>query len=144
MSLKERFGQRDLTYSKWHRPKSMARFLDDRYAYNLDFIDLDAIEYCYFCKEPLALLELARDVGQPYKSTTVCCNLANRANLPAYLTFYTPRNGDIVEFRVQQVAPSFEEYGILTPREYAGLLQSLREDHYPECERCNKKGEHRG
>lgn len=139
MSLKERFGQRDLTYSKWHRPKSISRFLDDRYAYNLDFIDLDAIEYCYFCKEPLALGELARDVGQSHKPTTVCCKLANRASLPAYLTFYTSRNGDIVEFRVQQVAPIFEEYGILTPKQYAELLQSFRESHYPMCERCNSK-----
>jgi len=136
VSLKERYGKRDLTYSRWHRPKSISRFLDNQHAYNLDFIDLDAIEYCYFCKEPLALLELAKDVGQSHKSTVVCCNLANRANLPAYLVFYTSENGDIAQFRVCQVAPAFEDYGILTPREYAGLLQGFREDHYPDCERC--------
>ena len=66
MSLKERYGKRDLTYSSWHRPESISRFLEKRYAYNLDFIDLDAIEYCHFCKEPLALIELAQDVGQSY------------------------------------------------------------------------------
>lgn len=136
MSLKERYGKRDLVYSKWHRPQSISRFLDDQYAYNLDFIDLDAIEYCYFCKEPLALLELAKDVGQSHKSTVVCCNLANRANLPAYLVFYKSENGDIAQFRVRQVAPVFEDCGILTPKEYAELLQNFRESHYPECERC--------
>ena len=87
MSMEERYGSRDLTYSAWHRT------LDP----SLHYIDLDAIEYCAQCKEPLALLELAQDVGQGWKATTVLRKLARKARLPAYLVFWKKEGDEIVQ-----------------------------------------------
>lgn len=119
----EKYGTRDLTYSKWHRT------LDDE----LTYIDLDCIEYCADCKHPLVLIELARDVGQSYKATTVMRNLASKAGLPAYLVFYRVSNGDLGPidlFRVKQVSPTFDqEQRKMTPDEYSQFLRSFRGQH---------------
>lgn len=50
-------------------------------------IDVDYLEVCKYCKEPLFLAEVARDVGQDFKATTIIRRLAARANLPAFLIF---------------------------------------------------------
>lgn len=119
MSNIERYGKRDLTYSKWHRDQGRL----------LAYIDLDSVEYCQMCKQPITLIELAQDVGQKHKPTTVMCNLARLANLPAYLTFYKHENGEMVSFRVRQVYPRSEEETIMTPTEYREFLCQIRESH---------------
>jgi hypothetical protein len=124
MSREERFGTRDLTYSSWHRRAEPSN------RNVLTYIDLDAIEYCHRCREPLALLELARDVGQTFKPTTVLKALAERADVPAYLVFYKPdESGNIIGFRMRQVYPRAGEFISLTPDEYAGFLVHLRSLH---------------
>jgi len=124
MSREERFGTRDLTYSSWHRRVEPA----DRNT--LTYIDLDAVEYCHRCREPLALLELARDVGQAFKPTTVLRALAERAQVPAYLVFYKPdADGNIIGFRMRQVYPRAGEWQTLSPGEYAAFLVRLRSLH---------------
>jgi len=67
----ERFGTRDLTYSGWHRTDSTKRYIGREKAYELSYIDIDAVEYCRICCQPLLLIELARDVGQKHKNHTV-------------------------------------------------------------------------
>lgn len=136
MSLAERYGTRDLTYSKWHRPPSIRRYLDDRTATDLSWIDIDCCEYCERCKEPLALLELAQDVGQSTKPTVVTKNLAIRARISAYLVFYKVLNGDIVSFRLRQIAPRRNAEKNLTPAQFAVFLAGLRKDH-----KCYSSGE---
>ena len=124
MSRQERFGTRDLTYSAWHR-----RLEDD-----LTYIDVDGLEYCRRCRAPLALIELARDVGQGFKATPVIRQLATRSGVPAYLVFYKP-NGeqDIERFRVAQLWPIYTDTIIMSPDKYASFLRSLRSRH--ECAR---------
>lgn len=84
MSRYERFGTRDLTFSSWHRslPNSCTA------------IDIDFLEYCQRCRAPLALIELARDVGQDFKATTVMERLAECANVRAYLVLYELDEGE--------------------------------------------------
>jgi len=70
-----------------HRRHSTRRFVGIERAQLLSMIDLDAalyVEYDDSSKEPLALIETARDVGQGYKAATVTRNLAKRAGLPCY------------------------------------------------------------
>ena len=124
MARTERLGVRDLTYSRWHR-------LTEPSGQNtLTYIDLDAVEYCCRCREPLALLETARDVGQAFKPTTVLCALAERARVPAYLVFYkADKDGNIIGFRMRQVYPREGEWRMLTPDAYAAFLVSLRDEH---------------
>lgn len=126
MSREERYGERDLTYSGWHRT------IEDEHE-PLDYIDLDAVEYCHECKKPLALIELAQDIGQQHKTTTVTRNLAKLASLSAYLVFYrTGLEGQIQNFRVKMVSPQWGEEENMTPNEYAAFLFSLREKHKEE------------
>jgi hypothetical protein len=130
VSLCERFGQRDLTYSAWHRPDPIRRYLPEEAAAHLTYIDLDAIEACDDCYEPLALLELARDVGQSHKSTAIMARLARRARVPAGLVFYKPSDdGDIVRFRVRSAWPRGDREFLMTPAMYARWLQSQRTRH---------------
>src|SRR5205823_1287211 len=134
MSLHERLGHRDLTYSRWHRPDSIGRFLPSDEARQLTYIDLDAIEACDGCYEPLALLELARDIGQSHKATSIMARLAERAEIPAGLVFYAVDElGEIVRFRVRAAWPRGEREHVMTPAAYARWLQSLRRRHT--CER---------
>lgn len=130
MTLHERWGTRDLTYSRWHRPDSIRRFLPDYDARRLDMIDLDAVEVCHDCRQPLMLLELARDVGQAYKATTILRELALRADVPAALVYYlVDGSNDIARFRMRSVEPPHEREHLVTPAQYARWLQSLRDRH---------------
>lgn len=135
----ERYGTRDRTYSAWHRRLSIRRFVGIEQAQLLAMIDLDAalyVEYDDGSKEPLALIETARDVGQEFKSATVTANLAKRAGLPCYCVLYSradylnpadPRWMDISGFRVRRVWPNPErEWRLLTPSEWAQALLRVR------------------
>ena len=51
MTRYEKTWKRDLTYSLWHRK------LEDE----ITMIDIDSVEYCPTCFEPLALLESQKE-----------------------------------------------------------------------------------
>ena len=135
MAQQEKYNNRDMTYSNWHRYPNLDK--------SLSWIDIDACEYCDNCKEPLALIELAVDIGQPHKTATVTRNLAKKANIPAYVALYklgdnTVRNGDlehqeIVDFRMKRIAPDYTDWRKFSPAQYAGWLADLRERH--NCDR---------
>jgi len=137
MSQEERYGERDLSYSAWHRVRSIARFVGLERAQALKMVDQDAVLYLELdgaTKEPLALIEVAIDVGQQSKPATTMARLAAKANLPAFTALYSlaksanpadKRQLDIQRFRVRRVWPAPEhEWRELTPQEWAqGLLQ---------------------
>lgn len=123
MSRDERYGTRDLTFSKWHRYA-----LPDR----ATCIDLDFLEYCQRCRAPLALIETARDVGQPFKPTIVMKRLAATATVPAYLILYKlDPNAEwgISHMRVAQVYPGQSELRKVSPEELGALITSVHDQH---------------
>lgn len=135
----ERYGTRDRSYSAWHRRQSTARFIGLERAQLLAMIDLDAalyVEYDNRSREPLALIETARDVGQDFKSASVTMRLARRAGVPAYVLLYDldgrrnpadPRWRDIARFRVKRLWPRPERaWRTLTPPEWAAGLVQIR------------------
>lgn len=139
MSQEERFGTRDRSYSAWHRRLSTRRFIGIENAQLLAMIDLDAslyVEYDDGTKEPLALIETARDIGQTYKTATVTCKLAERAKLPCYVLLYTlskTKNPadmdwyDIEKFRVKRLWPNQErDWRVITPSDWAQALLKIR------------------
>lgn len=139
MSQEERYGTRDLTYSAWHRRMSTRRFVGLERAQLLSMIDLDGslyVEYDDGSKEPLALVETARDVGQAFKAATVSTRLAQRAGLPCYVLLYScsrERNPgdqscyDISAFRVRRAWPAPETgWRTVTPEEWAKALLEIR------------------
>ena len=64
---KERYEIRDRAYGAWHRAPSISRYLHVGQAESLTMVDLDSVlfaEYDNAGKVPLALVEVARDIGQ--------------------------------------------------------------------------------
>lgn len=137
MSQEERTGRRPGEYSAWHRRRSLSRFIGLERAQLLTMCDVDAalwLEHDDLSKEPLALIETAMDIGQPYKSGTVLQRLAKRASVPAYLCMYRvgdhanpadPTHRDIISLRIRRVWPRPEPtWRQVTPGEWAeGLLR---------------------
>jgi hypothetical protein len=147
MTQEEKYGTRDRSYSAWHRRNSTKRFVGMEDAQLLAMIDLDAslyVEYDDGTKEPLALIETARDVGQAHKTATVTLNLARRADLPCFCVLYTlsdsacpgdNRWNDISQFRVKRLHPltvaevekkTYPEWEVLSPDEWAKRLLKMR------------------
>lgn len=144
MPQEELTGKRDRTYSAWHRRNSTRRFVGIENAQLLSLVDLDMsvyVEYDDGTKEPLALIETAKDYGQAYKCATVTTNLAKRTvpALPCYVVLYKesticnpcdPAVMDIECFRVKRLWPKPEhEWKIYTPQEWAENLLLLRTYH---------------
>jgi len=140
MAQEEKYGERDLVYSTWHRAKSTRRYVGIEHAQLLAMIDVDVpiwIEYDDANKEPLALIETARDTGQSNKTATVTLNLARRANLPCFVVLYTLADypnpadtkwRDIASFRVKRLYPKLEkEWRIMTPKQWAENLLTMRQ-----------------
>jgi hypothetical protein len=136
----ENFPLKDRAYSAWHRRLSTRRFVGIECANRLSMIDLDAalyVEYDDNNREPLALIETARDVGQAHKVATVTAKLARRARLPAYTLLYRTaddanpadsRYPDIDRFRVRRIWPAPEkEWRTLTPHQWAQALLQIRD-----------------
>lgn len=139
MTQEERYGNRDGTYSAWHRRLSTQRFVGLENAQLLAMIDIDVIHYVEYndlTKDPICLIETAQDVGQSRKPATVTKKLAEKAKLHAFTVLYTPsinknpvdkRWPDIKKFRVKMIAPDetllWKEF---TPEEWAKALLSFR------------------
>jgi hypothetical protein len=142
MAQEEKYGTRDRTYSAWHRRLSTQRFIGIEKAQTLAMIDLDAslyVEYDDETREPLALIETARDVGQEYKVAVVTKRLAMRTQpvVPAYTLLYKlaeypnpadKRWPDICAFRFKRLWPEPETaWKTVTPAQWAEQLVQLRE-----------------
>lgn len=78
MSRTETYGTRSIAWSLFHRSMPPPAYM----------IDMDYLECCRYCKETLLIGELAKDVGQSFKPTTILMNLAKKARLPGILIFY--------------------------------------------------------
>ena len=100
-------------------------------------IDVDTLECCRYCKEPLFLAEVARDVGQAFKATTIIYNLAKKANIAAFLIFY---KDEIINEHLKRVASeselipkdsSYRNVPALSENQLQILWDNLRSDNRP-------------
>ena len=92
MSRQRRHGSNG-DYSDWHYAQH-----DD-----LTAIDIDWIEYCRYCRRPLALVETAHDVGQD-KSADVLRRIGEMASIPVWTALSREVAGR-QRFRVRRVFP---------------------------------------
>ncbi len=122
MSRQERYGTRDQTYSRWQRDLPYDK---------LTWIDLDCLQYCWVkeCGLVLHLIELAQDVGQSFKATTVLRQLAKQSGIGASLVFYRVEGDGISSFRKQALYPEWGQMETLTPEEFTKWLLALRTCH---------------
>ncbi|MBU9445902.1 hypothetical protein KTE62_29855 [Burkholderia multivorans] len=134
----EQYETRDRAYGAWHRAPSIRRYLQAAQAESLTMVDLDSVlftEYDNGAKVPLALVEVARDIGQE-KPAGVIQHLARLADVPAYVALYTPSEAanpanpnwsDIMAFRVKRLWPSPEPgWRVLSPAQWARALVQIR------------------
>lgn len=140
MSQEERYGTRCNAYSAWHRARSIARYVGLERAQTLSMLDLDVITFLEVARgsrEPLALIEVAKDCGQAEKPASSVARLAERAGLPAFTVLYRcagrpnpadPTTEDIDSVRVKRLWPSPEHgWRQLSPAAWAKALIRIRE-----------------
>ena len=79
-------------YNDWHRQYE-----------GIAMIDVDSVECCPQCYEPLAMIETCYDKGQKYKSTTLLKTLASRLQIPSFLVFYKKVGQGSLAFRIKRL-----------------------------------------
>jgi len=85
-------------------------------------IDLDYIEFCAGCKDPILLGEVVADVGQQHKATTILARLAEMAGIPALRIFL---KGEPIYKLVAQMGFDTETIPPLTSGHLAQLWSQL-------------------
>jgi len=111
-------------YSKWHRKFD-----------HIAMIDVDSVEVCPHCTQPLAFIELAKDVGQKFKAYTLTKKLADKFDVPGFVLFYKLNiKEEIKNFRVQRISPAIRMVkNNILPDEWLDFLLQLQADHQPKC-----------
>lgn len=116
MARVETYATRSWAWSVMHRCLPKPAYM----------IDMDYLECCPHCKQPLIVGEIAKDVGQGFKATTILRNLARKAQLPAVLIFLRE---DVVIEAVESIHGSLPENGYpnLTELELQAIWEYLKD-----------------
>jgi hypothetical protein len=96
-------------------------------------IDIDSIECCPKCYEPLAILETCYDKGQKYKATTLSKIVASRLNIPCYLVFYKNLTPDTLTFRIKRITSCETEFQLMNEQQWVDILLDLQANHKKVC-----------
>jgi len=149
MPHEERTGKRSLTYSEWHRVKSIRRFAPEVVAARLTMIDIDGVfveaKHPYD-RKPVALVETVetgkslKPTDYYYKNVNILYQLGKAANVPVFLVLYKPDHAtrnpaapdhpDIAEFYIKEWWPNrSKKWKVCNPKQYANFLICLRQSH---------------
>ena len=109
-------------YNDWHRKYD-----------GIAMIDVDSVECCQYCYEPLAIIETCYDKGQKYKATTLSKIIARRLNIPCFLVFYKEVAQGSLTFRIKSVRSSKTEFKLMSELELYQVLRSLHDHHHKNC-----------
>ena len=109
-------------YSKWHRQYE-----------GIAMIDVDGIEVCPQCYEPLAIKETCKEMGQKYKATTLVKTLSDRLRVPSFLVFYKKVGQGSLAFRIKRLHVPNADYEYMNEDEWVRELYQLQEDHKDCC-----------
>ena len=90
-------------YNDWHRKYD-----------GIAMIDIDSIECCPRCYEPLGLL-LRRVMikTEKYKATTLSKIVASRLNIPCFLVFYKNLTDTTLTFRIKRITSSPTDFELM-------------------------------
>ena len=109
-------------YNDWHRKYD-----------GIAMIDIDSIECCPRCYEPLAIIETCFDKGQKYKATTLSKIVASRLNIPCFLVFYKNLTPGSLTFRIKRIRASETAFNIMSESEWVSILLDLQSNHKKVC-----------
>ena len=115
-------------YSDWHRKYD-----------GIAYIDVDSVECCIKCYEPLAIIETCFDKGQPWKATTLSKIIASRLNIPCWLVFYKELTETSLTFRIKRIRSSQTEFQLMNEDEWVAILRDLHNHHQLNCKKKGKK-----
>ena len=109
-------------YNDWHRKYD-----------GIAMIDIDSIECCPKCYEPLAIIETCYDKNQKYKATTLSKIVASRLNIPCFLVFYKNLTPGSLTFRIKRIRASQTLFNIMSEAEWVSILLDLQSNHKKVC-----------
>mgnify|MGYP001295697559 FL=1 len=109
-------------YNDWHRKYD-----------GIAMIDVDSVEVCPRCYEPLAILETCYDKGQKYKATTLANIVASRLNIPLFLVFYKKLTQTSLTFRIKRITTSQTEFEVMNESQWVSILLDLQSNHKKVC-----------
>ena len=115
-------------YSDWHRKYD-----------GIAYIDVDSVECCMYCYEPLAIIETCYDKGQTWKATTLSKIIASRLNIPCFLVFYKELDHTSLTFRIKCIRSSKTEFQLMNENEWVELLRTLHDHHKTLCKSTKRK-----
>jgi len=115
------------SYNDWHRKYD-----------GIAMIDVDSIEVCPHCYEPLAILETCYDKNQKYKATNLCNTLARRLNIPCFLVFYKNVTPTTLTFRIKRITGSQTEFQYMNEDEWVSVLYEIQSEHKKVCKHGHK------
>ena len=115
-------------YNDWHRKFD-----------GIAMIDVDSVECCIKCYEPLAIIETCFDKGQPWKATTLSKIIASRLNIPCWLVFYKELTETSLTFRIKRIRSSQTEFQLMNEDEWVAILRDLHNHHQLNCKKKGKK-----
>jgi len=113
MSRIERYGSRSWVWSIFHRCLPRPAYM----------IDLDYVECCRYCKQTLLLGEIAADVGQQSKPTTILYRLAKDAQAIGVLIYI--KEDPIIE-AVRAIKADWQQWPKLNEHQLAQLWFHLQ------------------
>ena len=113
-------------YNDWHRQYK-----------GLAGIDIDFIEVCPLCYEPLAVKETCYDKQQVFKATTVTKRVAKALRVPGFLVFYKPM-GDDMRFRIKRITEPVSEIYEMTSDQWLAYLYDLNKEHRRCCKNATE------
>jgi|TARA_R100000479_G_C6386224_1_gene203093 hypothetical protein len=109
-------------YNDWHRKYD-----------GIAMIDVDSIECCPRCYEPLAVLETCYDKGQKFKATTLVEIVGNRLKIPQFLVFYKKLTQDTLSFRIKRLWLPNAEFELMNEDQWVAELYALQDQHQKVC-----------
>jgi len=115
-------------YSDWHRKYD-----------GIAYIDVDSVECCSYCYEPLAIIETCYDKGQKFKATTLSKIIASRLNIPCWLVFYRESTKGSLTFRIKRIRSSKTECQLMDEDQRVKILTSLHVHHKLNCKSKKRK-----
>ena len=113
-------------YNDWHRQYK-----------GLAGIDIDFIEVCPLCYEPLAVKETCYDKQQVFKATTVTKRVAKALRVPGFLVFYKPMGNDM-RFRIKRITEPVSEIYDMTSDQWLAYLYDLHKEHRRCCKNATE------
>ena len=109
-------------YSDWHRKYD-----------GIAYIDVDSVECCQYCYEPLAIIETCYDKGQEWKATTLSKIIAERLNIPCFLVFYKNLTQTTLTFRIKRITSSPTDFELMNEDQWVAILLDLQHNHRKFC-----------